>query len=72
VKKRGSCVLPIDRIAAQAGVCRSTVKRALRAAQSLRDDDGRRRPLLRIEERRVSAWRNDTNVITIVDKEWSA
>ena len=49
---------------ALAGVGRSTVKRALRAAQGL--------GFVRIEERRVSAWRNAPNVVTITSREWSA
>src|SRR5215212_6824658 len=64
VVKGGACRLAIDHIAALAGVGRSTVKRALREAHGL--------GLIRIEERRLSAWRNDTNVITVVSPEWSA
>src|SRR4051795_10748758 len=56
--RHGRCTLVIEHIAALAGVGRSTVKRALRAAQGL--------GLVRIEERRVSAWRNAPNVIMIV------
>src|SRR3954466_4064299 len=62
--KHGRCTLTIDHIAALAGVGRSTVKRAMRAAQGL--------GLARIEERRVSAWRNAPNVVTIVSREWTA
>src|SRR3954471_8618086 len=62
--RHGRCTLVIEHIAALAGVGRSTVKRALRAAQGL--------GLVRIEERRVSAWRNAPNVITITSREWSA
>ena len=64
VVKRGSCRLAIDHIAALAGVGRSTVKRALREAHG--------RGLIRVEERRLTAWRNDTNVITILSLEWLA
>jgi hypothetical protein len=64
VVKRGSCRLAIDHIAALAGVGRSTVKRAIRQAHTL--------GLIRIEERRLTAWRNDTNVITVVDPGWAA
>src|SRR4051812_38023638 len=59
----GRCTLVLDHIAALAGVGRSTVKRALRTAQGL--------GLVRIEERRVSAWRNAPNVVTITSPEWS-
>ena len=62
--RHGRCTLVIEHIAALAGVGRSTVKRALRAAQGL--------GFVRIEERRVSAWRNAPNVVTITSREWSA
>ena len=55
--------LVLDHIAALAGVGRSTVNRTLGAAQGL--------GLMRIEERRLSAWRNAPNVITITSAEWS-
>src|SRR4051794_32654541 len=60
--KHGRCTLVIDHIAALAGVGRTTVKNALREAQ--------RQSLLRIEERRLSAWRNAPNVVTITAPEW--
>jgi len=62
--RHGRCTLVIEHIATLAGVGRSTVKRALRAAQGL--------GFVRIEERRVSAWRNAPNVVTITSREWSA
>src|SRR5205085_12072427 len=62
--RHGRCTLVIEHIAALAGVGRSTVKRALRAAQGL--------GFVRIEERRVSAGRNAPNVVTITSREWSA
>ncbi len=61
-QKHGRCTLVIDHMAGLAGVGRSTVKRALRAAQAL--------GLLRIEERRLTAWRNAPNVVTILSREW--
>src|SRR3954468_1540110 len=64
VLRHGRCTLVIEHIAALAGVGRSTVKRALREAQH--------QGLVRIEERRVSAWRNAPNVVTIASREWSA
>src|SRR3954454_17416677 len=60
--RHGRCTLVLEHIAALAGVCRKTVKNALREAQ--------RHGLLRIEERRLSAWRNATNVETITSREW--
>src|SRR4051794_926779 len=62
--KHGRCTLVLDHIAALAGVSRTTVKNALREAQ--------RHGLVRIEEQRVSAWRNAPNVVTITSREWSA
>src|SRR3954454_13600686 len=61
-QNHGRCTLVIDHIAALAGVGRTTVKNALREAQ--------RQSLLRIAERRVSAWRNAPNVVTLTSPEW--
>src|SRR3954454_10890440 len=61
-QKHGRCTLVIEHIAALAGVGRTTVKNALREAQ--------RQSLLRIEERRLSAWRNAPNVVTLTSPEW--
>src|SRR3954454_19596505 len=61
--RHGRCTLVLEHIAALAGVCRKTVKNALREAQ--------RHGLLGIEERRLSAWRNAPNVVTITSREWS-
>lgn len=60
--KRGACSLAIGHIAALAGVCATTVKNALRAANGL--------GLIRIEERRLTAWRNLPNRVTITSPEW--
>ncbi len=62
--QKTACELPLEQIAALAGVCRSTVKNALRHAQGL--------GFIRVEERRLSAWRNAPNRVTIVSPEWSA
>jgi hypothetical protein len=62
VARHGSCSLFIEKIAALAGVTRSTVKRALKEAHGL--------GLIRIEERRLTGWRNDANVVTIIDPAW--
>lgn len=64
VRRRGACSWAIGHIAAVAGVSETTVKRALREA--------RRLGLISIEERRQSAWRNDTNVVTVVSPAWLA
>ena len=55
---------PMDRIAAVAGVSRTTVRNALRSAQQL--------GLLVVRERRRRAARSDTNIITIASNEWAA
>ncbi|GJD53923.1 hypothetical protein OPKNFCMD_6702 [Methylobacterium crusticola] len=64
VAKRGDCRLHIDHIAALAGVSRSTVKNAIREARLL--------GLLTVEERQQTAWRNLSNVVRIVSREWLA
>ena len=64
VGKRGSCSLAIGQIAALAGVCATLVKRALRQARLL--------SLITVEERRLSRWRSDTNVVRVVSREWAA
>lgn len=61
--RRKDCRLSIENMAAVTGVCRSTVKNAIREAVRL--------GLLTVEERQITGWRNDTNVIRIVSKEWT-
>ncbi|MGH1575547.1 hypothetical protein ACRAWG_39190 (plasmid) [Methylobacterium sp. P31] len=62
--RRKDCRLAIEHMAAIAGVGRSTVKNALREASRL--------GLITVEERKVTGWRNDTNVVRIVSAEWTA
>ena len=62
--KRGDCRLCHEHIAAVAGVSRTTVKATLRRAREL--------GLVTIEERRAAAWRNLSNVVRIVSREWQA
>jgi hypothetical protein len=62
VQKRGACTLYVGHIAALAGICASTVRNAMREAQAL--------GLLQVEERRLTAWRNDSNRVTITSGEW--
>jgi hypothetical protein len=64
VGKRGKCSLAIGNIAAVAGVSEKTVKRALRLARTA--------GLVSVEERRLTRWRNDTNVVKVVSAEWAA
>jgi hypothetical protein len=63
-KHHGVCELPIDRIAAQAGVCRTTVQNAVHEA--------RRRRLIHVHERPQRGARSLTNQITIISPEWKA
>jgi DNA-binding CsgD family transcriptional regulator len=63
-RKRGDCRLTNKEVADVAGVSVSTVKNALRAARLLN--------LLTIEERRLTAFRNASNVVRITSPEWRA
>ena len=62
VRDNGQCVLPVDAIAARAGVCRRLAQNAIREAA--------RQGLLTIQERRREGRRNDHNVLRIVSTEW--
>ena len=64
VVTRDDCRMAVGRIASVAGVSETTVRRALRAARDL--------GLVTVEERRLSAFRNDTNIVRIVSAEWMA
>lgn len=64
VVRRGSCVLPIDAIAAIAGTSRTIVKDAVREAARL--------GLLTVTERRQTAWRNLPNLVRITASSWMA
>jgi hypothetical protein len=64
VARRKDCRLSIENMAAVTGVCRSTVKNAIREAARL--------GLLTVEERQVTGFRNDTNVLRVVSPEWLA
>jgi hypothetical protein len=64
VRKHGRCTLHLNTIAALAGVCRTTVKNALRQAEAL--------GFIRIMVRRLTAWRCDSNVVTVTDSAWAA
>ena len=62
--RRKDCRLSIENMAAVAGVCRSTVKNAIREARQL--------GFLTVEERQITGFRNDTNVLRITSPEWLA
>lgn len=61
-RDKGRCVLPIDAIAARAGVGRTTAQNALREA--------RRLGMVEVEERRQHGAKNLPNRVTVVDREW--
>lgn len=63
-QRSGSCSWFMDKIAAVAGVSRTTARNALRQAQAL--------GLVTVQERRWRGWRSDSNVIRIVSREWLA
>ena len=64
VREKGSCSLTIGHVAALAGVSETTVRNAIREARQL--------GLVTVEERRLTAWRNASNVVRIVSPEWTA
>jgi Bacterial regulatory proteins, gntR family len=61
-QRGGACSLPIDAIAALAGVGRTTVKNALRAAKT----EG----LVLVKERRIPGRKSLTNVVTVISRDW--
>ena len=62
VARRGLCRLTIGHVAALAGVCKATVRAAVRQAQAL--------GFITSEEWRITAWRNAPNTVRIVSAEW--
>lgn len=62
IKHHGVCDLPIDQIAALAGVCRTTVQTTLHEARRLGH--------VRITERPVPGRKHRSNLIEIVSPEW--
>ena len=62
--KRGDCRLSLGHIAAIAGVSETTVRNAIREA--------RMHGLVAVEERRLARFRNDTNIVCVVSREWTA
>ncbi len=64
VCRSGDCRWPHGRLAGVAGVSVSTVRRALRQARDL--------GLITVEERRLGAFRSDTNIVRVVSPEWRA
>ncbi len=64
VKHHGTCELPIDQMAALAGVCRTSVQNALHEA--------RRLGLIRVMHRPQRGRKHLPNVVEIVSPEWRA
>ncbi|MBB4262660.1 hypothetical protein GGD64_006722 [Bradyrhizobium sp. CIR3A] len=62
IKRQGFCDLPIDKIAALAGVCRSSCQSSIHEA--------RRLGLIRVTERPRPGRKNLTNIVQIVSREW--
>lgn len=62
--RRKDCRLPVGGLAAIAGVSETTVRNAIREAVRL--------GMITVEERRLTGFRNDTNVVRIVSPEWVA
>ena len=62
--RRKDCRLAVGHLAAIVGVAETTVRNAIREAVKL--------GLVTVEERRVTGFRNDTNVVRIVATEWIA
>jgi hypothetical protein len=64
IKHQSVCDLPIDKIAAVAGVCRTTVQNAIREAV--------KRGHITVDRRPIKGKKNLTNLIRIVSPEWLA
>ena len=63
VKRHGVCDFPIDKIAALAGVCRTTVQTAMHEARRLHH--------IKITERPVHGRKSLPNIVEIISPEWS-
>ena len=61
IRAKGRCDRSVAEIAARAGCCRTSAQNAIRAAVTL--------GLIRVTERRLSGWRNLTNVIELISPE---
>jgi hypothetical protein len=64
VRRRGTCTLPIDAIAAQAGICRTIVQGALRQARAL--------GLVHVQERPQPGRKHLPNIVSITSPDWRA
>ena len=64
VARRKDCRLAVGHLAAIVGVAETTVRNAIREAKKL--------GLLTVEERQITGFRNDTNIVRIISPEWTA
>ena len=64
VARRKDCRLAVGHLAAIVGVAETTVRNAIREAVKL--------GLVTVEERRITGFRNDTNIVRIISPEWTA
>jgi hypothetical protein len=62
VRRKGSCDWPIDRVAAQSGMCRTSVQDLLHKAK--------RAGLLAVLERPRKGQKSQTNIVRIASREW--
>ena len=62
IQRHGTCALHVDAIAALAGVCRTTVKRALRQARLM--------GVVLVKERRIPGRKSLTNIVSVASAEW--
>ena len=62
--RRKDCRLAVGHLAAIVGVAETTVRNAIREARKF--------GLLTVEERQITGFRNDTNIVRIVSPEWTA
>ena len=63
VVRRKDCRLSVPNLAAVTGVAETTVRNAIREARKL--------GLLTVEERQITGFRNDTNIVRIISPEWN-
>ena len=63
-QRAGVCSLPVDMIAALAGVCRRTVQSALSHARLV--------GLVLVRERRIPGRPSLTNIVSVISKDWTA
>ncbi|AMB48439.1 hypothetical protein [Methylobacterium sp. AMS5] len=62
--RRKDCRLSVGGLAAITGVSETTVRNAIRVAARL--------GLVTVEERRITGWRSDTNIVRIISAEWTS